>query len=94
MNEALVEQSPSGEVVVYGAPDGAVRVDVRLDRETVWLTQRQMAEVFDTTSRNVSMHLRNVFSSQELDERTTTKDFLVVRSEGGKQPGRYNPVGR
>ena len=85
MSDGRDDQSPGGEIVVYGAPDGAVRVDVRLDRETVWLTQRQMAEVFDTTPENVLMHLRNVFSSEELDAEATTKDFLVVRSEGGRR---------
>lgn len=85
MSETLLEQPHGGEVVVYGAPDGVVRVDVRLDRETVWLTQRQMADVFDTTPQNVLMHLQNVFTDGELDEESTTKDFLLVRSEGGRQ---------
>ena len=85
MSDGGAEQSPGGEIVVYGAPDGAVRLDVSLDRDTVWLTQRQMAEVFDTTPENVLMHLRNVFSSKELDAEATTKDFLVVRSEGGRR---------
>jgi len=79
------QESPTGEVVVYKAADGAVGVDVRLDLETVWLTQRQMAEVFDTTPENVLMHLQNVFADDELEAAATTKDFLVVRSEGGRQ---------
>ena len=65
-----------------------MRVDVRLDRETVWLTQRQMAEVFDTTPENVLMHLRNVFASEELAADATTKKFLVVRTEGKRQAKR------
>ena len=69
---------PDCDVVVYEAPGGEARIDVRLDRETVWLTQRQMAELFGTTPENVLMHLRNVFSSGELEARATTKDFLVV----------------
>ena len=77
--------SPGGEVVVYEAPDGEVRVDVRLEQETVWLSQREMAMVFDTTPANVLMHLRNVFSSKELEAEATTKDFLVVRTEGRRQ---------
>ena len=85
MSQATAERSPGGEVVVYGAADGALRVDVRLDRDTVWLTQRQMADVFDTTPQNVLMHLQNVFADDELDEEATTKDFLLVRSEGGRQ---------
>ena len=85
MSQATVERSPGGEVVVYGSSAGAVRVDVLLDRDTVWLTQRQMADVFDTTPQNVLMHLQNVFADGELDEGATTKDFLLVRSEGGRQ---------
>lgn len=55
--------TPGGEVVVYEAPDGEVRVDVRLEQKTVWLSQRDMAAVFSTTPENVLMHLRNVFFS-------------------------------
>ena len=76
---------PGGEVVVYEAPDGEVRVEARLEQETVWLSQRDMAAVFDTTPENVLMHLRNVFSSKELEAGATTKDFLVVRTEGKRQ---------
>ena len=72
----------------FSIPDGEMRVDVRLDRETVWLTQRQMAEVFDTTPENVLMHLRNVFASEELAADATTKKFLVVRTEGKRQAKR------
>ena len=76
---------PDGEIAVYETPDGEVRVDVRLGQETVWLTQRQMAQVFDTTPENVQMHLRNVFSSGELEAEATTKDFLVVQTEGQRR---------
>ena len=51
-----------GELIVYEAADGEARVDVRLAGETVWLTQRQMSELFETTPENVVMHLKNVFS--------------------------------
>ena len=79
------DNSPSGEVLVYEAADGSVRVDVRLERDTVWLTQRQMAEVFETTPENILMHLKNVFGDRELEEFATTKEFLVVQSEGRRQ---------
>ena len=85
MNNEAPATSPGGEVVVYETPDGEVRVDVRLEQETVWLSQRDMAEVFDTSPENVLMHLRNVFSSKELEAEATTKDFLVVRTEGRRQ---------
>ena len=79
------EMGPGGEVAVYEGGKGEVRVDVRLDRDTVWLTQRQMAEVFDTTPENVLMHLRNIFASGELEADPTTKEFLVVRTEGRRR---------
>ncbi len=73
--------NPGGEIIVYEAPDSELQVEVRLEGETVWLTQRQMAKVFDTTPENVLMHLRNVFSSKELEAAATAKDFLVVQTE-------------
>ena len=75
-------KSPGGEVIVYESGDGEARVNVRFEEETVWLTQRQMAEVFESTPQNIVMHLRKVFSSRELDAESTSKDFLIVRSEG------------
>lgn len=77
--------APGGDVIVYESPGGEVRVDVRFEDESVWLTQRQMADVFQSTPQNILMHLRNVFSSKELDAGATSKDFLIVRSEGQRK---------
>ena len=85
MNDETQDTAAGGEVAVYEDAGGEVRVDVRLDRETVWLTQRQMAEVFDSTPENVLMHLRNIFASGELETEATTKDFLAVRTEGRRR---------
>ncbi|MCY4396917.1 MAG: virulence RhuM family protein [Rhodospirillaceae bacterium] len=85
MNDETPETVAGGEVAVYEDAGGEVRVDVRLDRETVWLTQRQMAEVFDSTPENVLMHLRNIFASGELEAEATTKEFLAVRTEGRRR---------
>jgi prophage maintenance system killer protein len=74
-----------GEVVLYEEPNGEVRLDVRLEQETVWLTQRQMATLFETTPENVLMHLKNVYGEGELVETGTTKDFLAVRTEGRRR---------
>lgn len=81
----MTSEAPSGEVIVYETPGGGVRVEVRLDRDTVWLTQRQMAGLFDTTPENVLMHLKNVFADKELEEGATTKDFLVVQAEASRR---------
>jgi prophage maintenance system killer protein len=71
--------------VVYEAPDGEVRVDVRLERESVWLTQKQMADLFGTSTDNVGLHLKNVFSAGELVEAATTEDSSVVQKEGRRR---------
>lgn len=81
----MMAQAPSGEVLLYEAPDGRVRVEVKLDRDTVWLTQRQMSELFETTPENVLMHLKNIYGDGELEEPATAKDFLAVRLEGKRQ---------
>jgi len=69
-----------GQVLVYEAPGGEMKVDVRLERETVWLSRRQMAELFDTSTDNISLHLKNIFSQGELAEEATTEDYSVVRT--------------
>ena len=85
MGDEMPETGPGGEITVYESTEGEVRVDVRLESETVWLTRRQMAQVYDTTPENVLMHLRNVFASGELEGDATTKEFLVVRTEGRRR---------
>lgn len=73
------------EVVIYQNEQSQTQVSVRLDGETVWLTQRQMAELFDTSADNISLHLKNIFSESELGEPATTEDFSVVQTEGRRQ---------
>jgi predicted XRE-type DNA-binding protein len=75
---------PGGEVAVYEATDGSVRVDVRLEKDTVWLTQRQMAELFESSTENIGLHLKKIFADNELQEAATTEDFSVVQSEGSR----------
>ena len=71
------------ELIIFESVTG--QVEVRLQGETVWLTQRQMAGLFETTPENVLMHLKNIYADEELAELATTKDFLVVRQEGARQ---------
>ena len=77
--------SPGGKIVIYEGEGGEVHVEVRFDRETVWPTQRQMADLFETSTDNVSLHLNNMFSTQELEREATTEDSSVVRTEGSRQ---------
>ncbi|MGA7750111.1 MAG: RhuM family protein [Gallionella sp.] len=75
----------NGEIVIYQAADGRTQIDVRFEQDSVWLTQRQMSEVFDTTPENILMHLKNIFQDAELDENATAKDFLAVQTEGKRR---------
>ena len=71
-----------GEVRVYQAADGEVRVDVRLDRETVWLTQEQMSQSFGRERSVITKHVRNVFRERELEPGATCAKFAQVQTEG------------
>jgi hypothetical protein len=73
-----------GEVVLYQTEDGRVKLEVRLQDETVWLTQQLIAELFQTTIPNVSMHIRNIYEEGELTPEATIKKFLTVRREGSR----------
>ena len=76
------DSEAGGELVVYETPDGASSVTVRLRGDTVWLSQQQMADLFSSSSDNIGLHLKNIFSDKELDEASTTEEFSVVRPEG------------
>ncbi len=84
-NPAMLQDD---KVVVYETPDGEMRVDVRLDRETVWLTQRQMAELFGRDRSVVTKHIRNIFKEGELEPEATCAKFAQVQSEGGRAVSR------
>jgi len=78
----------SNEVILYDTPDGEAQVDVRFDRETVWLTRQQMAELFGRDRSVVTRHIRNVFRERELDPKATCVKFAQVQSEGGRTVSR------
>lgn len=73
---------PGGQFLVYQAEDGKLKIDVRMEGETVWLTQQQLAEKFQSTQQNVSLHLSNIFEEGALERGATHKEFLSVRREG------------
>ena len=72
----------NGQFLVYTAEDGRVKIEVRLQGETIWLTQTHMAELFGTTQQNISLHLQNIYDEEELLREATHKEFLSVRREG------------
>ena len=80
-----------GQFLVYQAEDGRMRIDVRLEDETAWLTQSQMAALFQTTVPNVNMHLRNIFAEGELQADSVIQEFLITAADGKKyRTNHYN----
>lgn len=72
-------------IIIYQDENGITKVNVRFSNEDVWLTQNQLAEIYDTTQENISMHIKNIYEDKELDENRTYKKFLLVRQEGARQ---------
>ena len=76
------------KIVIYQTEDGQTQIDVRLENETVWLTQAQMVELFQTTKQNVSLHLNNLYKEGELQKEGTVKEYLTVQQEGKRRVSR------
>lgn len=73
------------ELILYTTDDGRSRIQLRADQQTVWLTQLEMAELFDATKQNISLHLKNIFQDGELDPAATVKESLTVQTEGTRK---------
>ena len=80
-----------GEIIIYQTEDGLTKLDVRMEDETVWLTQQQMAELFQTSRTNVVDHIKNIYEEDELDVNSTCRKFRQVRMEGNRQVTRELP---
>lgn len=76
-----MESTQGNEIIVY-QPDDTLALDVRVEDESVWLTQAQMSELFQATKQNISLHIRNIYKEGELEERATVKEYLTVQKEG------------
>ena len=72
-------------IVIYTSKDGIVKVDTTLNDDTVWMNQSELAKLFATTKNNISLHMKNIFESGELEESSTVKDFLTVQKEGTRE---------
>lgn len=83
MNQQLPEK-PAGEILLYQTEDGQTRLEVRMEDESVWLTQAAMADLFQTTPQNITLHLKNIFAEKELTEDVTCKEYLQVQQEGSR----------
>lgn len=86
MTDQDLPQTPPGgsEILLYQTEDGQSRIQVRLEGGTVWLSQALMADLFQTTPQNITIHLNGIYADGEVDETATCKEFLQVRQEGGR----------
>lgn len=81
----------NGQMLIYQSPESPVSIEVRLEGETVWLTQQQMAELFQSSMSNVVEHIGNIYAEGELDEEATCREFRQVRLEGSRKVARVLP---
>lgn len=75
------KKETNNKIILYYTEDGETEIEVNLENETVWLSQKQMAELFDCSTDNISLHLKNVYFEGELDENRTSKESSVVQTD-------------
>ena len=78
----MVDKAPSTQILLYQTEDRRTRIEVRLENDTVWLNQLQMAELFQTSKQNVSLHIQNIFQERELKEDSVVKEYLTTAADG------------
>ena len=83
-----LQKPPQSEILLYQTEDGGTRIEVRLQGETVWMTQAAMAGLYQTTPQNITLHLKTIYHEGELDPEATCKEFLQVQSEGSREVSR------
>lgn len=77
-----------GEIIIYQTDDGGTKIDVRFEDETVWLTQQQLCELYQTSKSNISEHIKNIYDDGELTEEATVRNYRTVQNEGGRNVSR------
>ena len=86
-----MKEDSKGQIIIYRSDNGTVQVDVLIEEDTVWLTQQQMAELFQTSRSNIVEHIGNIYEEGELDEKSTCREFRQVRLEGKREIKRRLP---
>ena len=84
-NRRLSAEESKGELLVYRSGDGQIKLEVRLENETVWLTQKMMAELFQVGANTINYHIKEIYECGELDREATIRKFRIVRMEGRRQ---------
>ena len=84
-------EKSNGDIIIYQTEDGLTKIDVKIENETVWLSQQQMAELFSTSRTNIIEHINNIYSEEELDKNSTCQNFRQVQKEGNRNVTREIP---
>ena len=84
----MSKKLPDNQITFYQSPDGSVNIEVLYVEENIWLSQKQIAELFGCSSDNVSLHLKNIYNEKELDKGLTNEDLSVVQKEGNRNVSR------
>ena len=87
----MEEKEINSDIVIYQSSDGLTKIDVKIENETVWLSQQQMAELFSTSRTNIIEHINNIYDEEELDKNSTCQNFRQVRKEGNRTVNREIP---
>ena len=83
-----MSENKTGEIVIYQTDNGQTKIDVRFEDETVWLTQAQLVDLYQSSKANISEHIKHIFEEGELDEGATVRKFRTVQIEGSREVGR------
>ena len=83
-----MKKIPDNQIAFFKSPDGSVNIEVMYAEENIWLNQKKMAELFDTTTQNITQHLKNIYAENEADQVVTCKEFLQVQNEGNREVNR------
>src|SRR3989339_1479503 len=84
----IMKKLPDNQIAFYQSPDGSVNIEVLYAEENIWLTQKKMAELFDCSTDNISLHLKNIYQENEVDQKSTAEEFSVVQKEGKREISR------
>lgn len=82
------KKQDNNQIIIYEGDEGQPKLEVRIEGETVWLTQAQLGELFGTTKQNISLHIQNIYDEGELSRQATVKKYLTVQKEGDREVSR------
>ena len=85
----MKQDKDESNIIIYTTEDGQARIEVRFENENVWRTEKQIAELFDCSADNISLHLKNIYAEKELEPKATTEEFSVVQKEGQREVKRH-----